>query len=62
MSIHVCVHVYLYVDIDECSSNDTNDCNQLCDNTIGSYNCYCNDGYELALDYVTCVGRLHQHV
>lgn len=45
------------VDINECDSDDTNDCNQICSNTAGSYLCYCNTGYELELDDATCVGR-----
>lgn len=47
----------LHVDIDECLSNDTNNCNQLCANTVGSYLCYCHKGFQLALDSVTCVGK-----
>ncbi|XP_019620649.1 PREDICTED: mucin-like protein isoform X2 [Branchiostoma belcheri] len=33
-------------DIDECLTGD-NHCDQLCNNTIGAYECYCEDGYEL---------------
>ncbi|XP_013402401.2 LOW QUALITY PROTEIN: uncharacterized protein LOC106168022 [Lingula anatina] len=35
------------VDIDECAmgSNVTNNCEQLCENTEGSYTCTCYDGY-----------------
>ena len=35
-------------DINECSSNDTNNCdkNALCTNTLGSFSCYCNKGYD----------------
>ena len=45
-------------DINECASNNTNKCNQICSNTEGSYICYCNSGYELSLDHATCVGML----
>ena len=45
------------IDNNECANNDTNDCNQICSNTAGSYVCYCNSGYELGLDDATCVGK-----
>ena len=37
----------MYVDIDECARNDTNECdpNALCTNTEGSYICRCLTGY-----------------
>ncbi len=36
------------VDIDECATNDSNNCdeNATCTNTAGSYSCACNNGYE----------------
>ena len=43
-------------DVDECSEG-TDICNQVCTNTIGSYKCSCNVGYELGLDKKTCVGQ-----
>ncbi|XP_078593732.1 uncharacterized protein LOC144871758 isoform X2 [Branchiostoma floridae x Branchiostoma japonicum] len=33
-------------DIDECLTGDSH-CDQLCNNTMGAYECYCEDGYEL---------------
>ena len=33
-------------DINECDDNDSG-CSQICKNTEGSYECSCNDGYEL---------------
>lgn len=37
--------------------NDENHCNQLCTNTYGSYLCYCEEGYELAIEGgFTCIG------
>ena len=41
-------------DIDECNIGTSN-CNQLCNNTMGSYNCSCKIGYELDTDEVTCI-------
>ncbi|CAG5102437.1 Oidioi.mRNA.OKI2018_I69.chr1.g300.t1.cds [Oikopleura dioica] len=40
------------VDIDECdTTNICTDSNALCDNTFGSYNCKCPEGYELIVDF-----------
>ncbi|XP_065180052.1 uncharacterized protein LOC135810490 [Sycon ciliatum] len=41
-------------DIDECNSSPTSPCDGLCINTDGSFQCACQDGYNLALDQVTC--------
>ena len=60
-SVAVCVRTSLfsiYADIDECAEN-TDGCNQLCNNTIGSYFCDCNTGFELN-DPLTCVGEFNQ--
>ena len=35
--------IHLLVDVDECYP--TNDCMQKCTNTIGSYNCSCDDEF-----------------
>ena len=42
------LYTYNTVDVDECSSNATNDCdlNAICTNTEGSYVCRCIRGYE----------------
>lgn len=40
-------------DINECTE-DIDTCQQLCLNTMGSYNCDCNSGYRLASDGFTC--------
>ena len=45
------------IDINECSDDDSNGCNQICTNTDGSYACYCNTGYELGIDDETCIGK-----
>ena len=37
----------MFIDIDECTLK-INNCNQICTNTIGSFNCSCYNGYELA--------------
>ena len=43
-------------DIDECSDG-SNFCEQLCNNTRGSYVCTCFDGYTLINDSISCQGE-----
>ena len=45
-----------FKDVNECAEGKDN-CDQLCTNTIGSYNCMCRDGYYLHQDGRTCVGK-----
>ena len=45
------------LDIDECSENNDN-CSQNFSNTIGSYQCSCNDGYTLDSDQHNCNGNI----
>ena len=49
------------LDIDECSENDDN-CSQNCSNTIGSYQCSCNDGYALDSDQHNCNGNIYNYI
>ena len=44
------------LDIDECDLGQ-HQCNHICDNKIGSYECLCTDGYKLDSDEFTCNGR-----
>ena len=46
---------YENADIDECAEG-TSGCSQQCNNTIGSFECSCVDGYRLALDGKICNG------
>ena len=34
---------------DECENNN-GDCDQICENTLGSYKCGCNPGFDLSND------------
>lgn len=45
----------LCADIDECQ-NRNGDCEQVCTNIVGSFNCSCNDGYHLDTDGFSCNG------
>ena len=49
-----CVDLILS-DIDECMEN-TGNCSQNCNNTIGSYQCLCDDGFLLDSDGASCNG------
>ncbi|RDD36185.1 Latent-transforming growth factor beta-binding protein 1, partial [Trichoplax sp. H2] len=42
-------------DFDECASSATNNCQQVCVNTIGGYTCDCQSGYQLNADGKTCL-------
>ena len=47
----------MIIDIDECASDATNNCEQVCHNTQGSYTCDCDAvGYELDENGFTCQG------
>ena len=57
-SIVFTLDTYLYIvstDIDECSIG-SNSCSQLCQNTIGSFDCSCQTGYIIGEDNKTCSG------
>jgi hypothetical protein len=46
-----------YADIDECS-NGVDLCEQLCQNTNGSYTCACDPGFRLKSDRLQCEGMV----
>ena len=43
------------IDINECLS-DNGGCEQICSNIVGSHQCSCRHGYQLAGDNRTCIG------
>ena len=49
---------YYFIDVDECLQTP---CDQNCTNTIGSFNCSCNNGYVLDEDGRSCNG-MYIHV
>ena len=48
-------------DVDECkptaSSQGNGGCEQICNNTVGSFYCSCKPGYYLNPDGKTCTGK-----
>ena len=51
--------LFPFSDVDECTAG-THNCEQLCTNTPGGYNCSCNSGYELLANGYQCQGtRYH---
>ena len=47
--------ICITVDIDECAENGA--CDHNCTNTVGSFNCSCNSGYELDDNGRNCNGK-----
>uniref|UniRef100_A0A8C3KEW4 Metalloendopeptidase n=1 Tax=Calidris pygmaea TaxID=425635 RepID=A0A8C3KEW4_9CHAR len=45
---------FLLTEMDECSLPDNGGCEQHCENTLGSYKCTCEPGYELTADKKSC--------
>ena len=59
LSTHNFCHIYSWLyysmaDINEC---ETTACSHGCNNTVGSYYCFCPAGYRLASDNHTCNGE-----
>jgi len=54
---YTCTYVLL-IDFNEC---DNGFCEQRCINTIGSFSCECNPGYQLNDDLITCSG-IHEYI
>jgi hypothetical protein len=53
-----CKYLYylLYIDINECTEG-IHQCQQTCQNMIGSYTCGCSDGFMLGNDRRSCSGK-----
>lgn len=59
--MHVLVYyaVFLFaflLDVDECQDNNGG-CQQICVNTMGSYECQCKEGFFLSDNQHTCIHR-----
>ena len=51
-------YILFHPDIDECTV-ETDDCSQICINTVGSFDCDCNTGFVLDSDGSTCNGEYY---
>ena len=49
--------LYILADVDECDTG-THDCVHNCNNVIGSFVCFCKDGYKLEEDGINCKGAI----
>ena len=51
------IYIFIFSDIDECDPDKSlQRCNQICENTPGSYKCSCEKGFEISRDGYTCEG------
>lgn len=56
VNAHKCrVAIFLSADIDECLQNNGG-CDHTCTNTFGSFECSCDQGYDLDENGLTCQG------
>ena len=46
-----------YTDINECQTSN-GDCEQICTNTVGSFECSCITGFSLSSGGVNCIGKM----
>ena len=49
-------HFWHFSDIDECATSNGR-CEQICNNTIGSFYCSCDTGYQLDGNGLNCTGE-----
>lgn len=57
-SLYVSLSLYVSIqtDVDECLDNNGG-CQQVCVNTMGSYECMCTEGFFLSDNQHTCIHR-----
>ena len=46
--------INIHLDVNECTGD--HGCHHLCNNTDGSFHCYCNPGYMLYSNGINCTG------
>ena len=51
----------LRTDIDECTTG-IEQCDQRCENNVGSYTCFCDSGFILNVDGYRCDGEQEPHI
>ena len=47
----------IFPDVNECEVRNGG-CEQICDNTQGSFRCNCQTGFRLSNDKSSCIGKL----
>ena len=53
----VVMRTYLcYIDVNECATG-MDECQQVCEDTVGSFRCLCFSGYDLNADFTSCSGQ-----
>lgn len=54
---------YLCTDINECESSELNNCDDICINMNGFYQCSCVEGFNLVADGFnsSCEGNVYYH-
>ena len=55
--IRYALNVIIVLDIDECMAGNGG-CEHHCSNSIGSFECSCNDGYGLDANSLNCTSKL----
>ena len=50
------MNVITFLDTNECQTNNGG-CEQVCTNTVGSFECSCNQGFSLSSDGANCNGK-----
>ena len=50
------IYIFIFSDTNECANKSLHRCNQICENTLGSYKCSCEKGFEISRDGYTCEG------
>ena len=57
VTLHIVIKMAINaIDVNECSESNGG-CGQICTNTIGSFDCSCNLGYELNSNRFSCDGK-----
>ena len=53
------LYIIIYLlNVNECQNLTTHDCEQQCNNTVGSYECTCDSGFVLGEDGKSCLGMI----